>query len=142
MDTAETVNLSEIKSLSKKLARQIKGGEIFGLMGPLGAGKTTLVKAVGKELKIRHNIPSPTFILLQAFEARLAHREPRRASTKTKKKLLFYHLDLYRTKNFREVKNLGVLEFWGKPNTVTFIEWADKIKKYLPEKTRIIKFKN
>lgn len=127
-----TVNISEVPKLATKISGSLKGGEIFGLLGPLGAGKTTFAKALGKRLGIKHNITSPTFTLLHCFPARL----------KSKKSILLYHLDLYRTKNFKEVKALGLTEFWGKPNTVALIEWADKIKKYLPKKTKLIKFQN
>lgn len=124
------VALEDIEKFALRVSRSLRGGEIFALVGELGAGKTTFVKKLGKALKIRHNITSPTFILLQAFEFKLKA-----------KKLLLYHLDLYRTKNFKEVQALGLSEFWGKPNTVTFIEWADKIKKHLPTKTKVIEFK-
>ena len=135
MKKVKTTNLESIPALAKTTARQLKGGEIFALVGPLGSGKTTFVKAMGRQLKIKHNIPSPTFILLQAFETKLP-------ASGGKKKILFYHLDLYRTQSFKEVKNLGLGEFWGKPNTLTFIEWADKIKRHLPKKTQIIRFGN
>ena len=124
-------DLDGINILAKQLAKELKGGEIFGLVGALGTGKTTFVKAIGKQFKIKNEITSPTFILLQSFEFKLKG-----------KNTVLYHLDLYRTKNFKEVKALGLGEFWSKPNTVTFIEWADKIKKYLPEKTMVIKFKS
>jgi tRNA threonylcarbamoyladenosine biosynthesis protein TsaE len=131
MSKNTTLNLSQIPEAAKAVAKDLKGGEIFALVGTLGAGKTTFVKAVGKALKMKHLIPSPTFILLQAFEAKLKS-----------KKILIYHLDLYRTNGLKEAKALGLTEFWGKPNTVTFIEWADKIKKHLPTKTKFITFKN
>lgn len=125
------VKLEQIPELSAKIALGLRGGEIFGLVGALGSGKTTFVKSLGKRLGIKHEITSPTFSLLNCFNAKLG-----------RKKILLYHLDLYRTKNFREVKALGLNEFWGKSHTVTFIEWADKIKKHLPKKTRIIKFQD
>jgi len=132
MQQTQNISLAEIPQVAKTLAKKLKGGEIFALVGPLGSGKTTFVKALGGELKIRQKITSPTFILLQAFPFRI----------KPKKKLWMYHLDLYRTKNFKEAKALGLLEVWGRPDTVTLIEWADKIKKYLPGKSKIIKFVN
>ena len=116
--------------MSAEVVKKLKGGEIFALVGTLGAGKTTFVKAVGKELKIRKKITSPTFVLLNEYPAKL----------KNNKKILLYHLDLYRIQNFKEAAALGLHEFWGKPGTVTFIEWADKITKHLPKKTRLIKF--
>lgn len=132
MKPAISIHLIEVKSLAKTISNTLRGGEIFGLIGPLGSGKTTFVKAVGKSLKIRHKITSPTFTLLHCFPARLKKQKP----------VLLYHLDLYRAKNFKEIKALGLTEFWGKPNTVTFIEWADKIQKHLPKKTKLIEFKS
>jgi tRNA threonylcarbamoyladenosine biosynthesis protein TsaE len=128
-----SVNLNGIKPLAKEIAKALKGGEIFALVGTLGAGKTTFVKALAKELKVKHKITSPTFTLMHNFEAKIPS---------SKKKVFIYHLDLYRTKNFKEVKALGITETWGRPETVTVIEWADKIKKYLPAQTKTIKFEN
>ncbi len=132
MDNKYSLTLNDIPAFAKQLAQQLKGGEIFALVGPLGAGKTTLVKAVAKEIKIKHRLSSPTFALMHRFEAKL----------KSGKKILFYHLDLYRVKNFKEAEALGLREFWGRPDIITFIEWGDKIKKHLPAKTRRIKFIN
>jgi tRNA threonylcarbamoyladenosine biosynthesis protein TsaE len=125
----KTVTLAEIPALAKAISAKLKGGEIFALTGTLGSGKTTFAKALGKQLKIKQKITSPTFVLLQAFPFKLKN-----------KPALLYHLDLYRTRNFNEVKALGLLEIWGKPNTVTIIEWADKINKHLPKKTNFIQF--
>ena len=140
-----TLSLREVKEAARQIAKDLRGGEIFGLIGPLGSGKTTFAQALGKELKVKQKITSPTFILLQGFEARL----PRPAAEgnggqarKKHKKIIFYHLDLYRIKSFKEARSLGLMEFWGKPKTVTVIEWADRIKKYLPKKTKLIKFKH
>jgi len=124
--------LNQIPKLSGQISDKLKGGEIFGLDGPLGSGKTAFVKALGKCLNIKQRMPSPTFTLMHVFSARLKNKKP----------LVLYHLDLYRLKNFKEARTLGLTEFWGKPNTVTLIEWAQKIKKYLPKKTRLIKFKH
>lgn len=130
MKRVQYVNLDQIPKLAKDIAKNLKGGEVFALIGTLGSGKTTFVQALGRELKIRQKVTSPTFILLQTFPFR----------SKAKKEFWLYHLDLYRTKNFREVKALGLLEIWGRPDTVTLIEWADKIKRHLPKKSKIIKF--
>ena len=117
--------LSKAESAAKKIAKIIKGGEVFALIGELGSGKTTFTKALGKALGIRQTISSPTFVMMQQFEI-------------PKSKLFLYHLDLYRTKSFKEVKSLGITEWWGHPQTVTVIEWADKILNNLPPNTTII----
>ena len=121
------IALSKAESEAKKIAKTIKGGEIFALIGDLGSGKTTFTKALGKELGVRQTISSPTFVMMQQFE--IASRKP---------KLFLYHLDLYRTKNFKEVESLGITEWWGHSETVTVIEWADKILKDLPKNSTII----
>ncbi len=131
MDKVITTNLNSIPTLAKEIAKKLKGGEIFALFGTLGAGKTTFVKAIGKELKIKNHITSPTFALLNCFPVKLKNKQ-----------ILVYHLDLYRTAGFAEAKTLGLTEFWGQSHTITFIEWADKIKRHLPKKTKIIKFVN
>ncbi len=119
--------LSQATATAQKIAKGIKGGEIFALIGELGSGKTTFTKALGEALGVRQTISSPTFVMMQQFE--IASRTP---------KLFLYHLDLYRTKNFAEVKSLGITEWWGHSETVTVIEWADKILTKLPPETTII----
>ncbi|MDR3642777.1 MAG: tRNA (adenosine(37)-N6)-threonylcarbamoyltransferase complex ATPase subunit type 1 TsaE [Candidatus Doudnabacteria bacterium] len=130
MKQTSLVTLNDIPKFAKQLANTLKGGEILALIGPLGAGKTTFAKALGKELNIKHKITSPTFTLMHSFAAKLKQGKP----------ATLYHLDLYRTKNFREAKALGLNEFWGQPRTVTLIEWADKIGRHLPKKTKKIIF--
>lgn len=123
----DTVPLSKAGYYAKNLAKQLRGGEIIALSGNLGSGKTTFTQALGKALGVKELISSPTFVILQEF------------STTQSPKLIFYHLDLYRTRSFREVKALGITDWWGHPKTITVIEWAEKIKKYLPDKTIYLK---
>lgn len=130
MRTVRIAKLSDIPKLAKQVAKELKGGEILALVGPLGAGKTTFVKTLALELKIKKKVTSPTFTLMHHFPFKLKGQQISH----------FYHLDLYRTKNFREVKTLGIEEFWGQKNTITAIEWADKIKKHLPAKAKFFIF--
>ena len=123
------IPLSKVNAEATKLAATIKGGEVIALIGELGSGKTTFTKALGKALGITRNIPSPTFVMMQEFTV---------PAKRSRGKLFLYHLDLYRTKNFAEVKSLGITQWWGHPETVTVIEWADKILKDLPRDTTII----
>ena len=124
------IKLADARVEAAKLARELKGREVLALIGPLGSGKTTFTKALAKALKVRNKVTSPTFTLMHVFEAKLRGSKPG----------ALYHLDLYRTKNFREVSALGLTEIWTKPGIVTVIEWADKIKKHLPKKTTFLYF--
>jgi len=105
----------------------------LALIGTLGSGKTTFTSALARELRIRKPVTSPTFTIMNMFPVRLN-------TGRRKEPGIFYHLDLYRTNSFREVEQLGITDFWGKKNTITLIEWADKIISRLPKKTKIIYF--
>jgi len=125
--------LDEIPRLAKTIARKLRGGEVIALMGDLGSGKTTFTKALGKELGIKKNIGSPTYVIMQVFQGKLP--------TSPKKPIYLYHLDIYRTESFQEIKTLGITEIWQQPDSITVIEWADKIKRHLPRNTTYIHFK-
>ena len=127
MKTAYRLGLTEVKGFAQTLAPELRGGETLALMGELGSGKTTFTQALGKALGVRQNILSPTFIVLQEFLT--AKKTP------GGQPVYLVHLDLYRTKNFSEVAALGLDQLWHQPQTITVIEWADKIKQQLPPRT-------
>jgi tRNA threonylcarbamoyladenosine biosynthesis protein TsaE len=131
MKKIQSTSLNDIPQLAKEVAKELKGGEILALVGDLGTGKTTFTQHLANNLKVKYKVTSPTFIVMNCFPGKLP---------KNKKQVTLYHLDLYRTKNIKEVRGLGITEFWGKPDTVTIIEWADKIKRYLPKDTHFIYF--
>lgn len=126
-----TLSLNDIPRFAQAIARRLKGGEILGLIGPLGSGKTLFVKRLAKALKIKDKVTSPTFVIMNVFPLRLP---------KKNKAVVLVHLDLYRTKTIKEIKALGLNEFWGRRDVITAIEWADKIKNHLPKTTQIINF--
>ncbi len=127
-----STTVSKTEGLAKQLARDLSNGDILALSGPLGAGKTTFTQKLGKLLGIKKRITSPTFTLVNFYQAKLL---------KTKIPVTLYHLDLYRTNSFQEVKELGLEEFMGLDHTITIIEWAEKIKTHLPKNTIWINFK-
>ena len=133
-------------SFAKQIARTFKGGEILLLQGPLGSGKTTFVKALARALRIKKNVVSPTFTLCHAYEL------PKKKTTPNPSLLRrgipspyqggvrrgLIHIDCYRLKTPEEFLHLGALEQIGAPDTITVIEWPEKIKKFLPRQGRIL----
>ena len=122
-----TKSAKQTISLGKKIAKNFKGGEIIGLEGNLGAGKTTLVKGIAEELGIKQTITSPTFLLMKVYPVR-------------KNKLIknFVHLDCYRIKNPNDILGIGVEDYFNDPSSIVLIEWPEKIKKVLPGQTKKI----
>jgi tRNA threonylcarbamoyladenosine biosynthesis protein TsaE len=103
----------QTKSCGKKLAQLLEGGDIIGLRGELGAGKTCLVRGVAEGLGVGEKawIRSPTFTLINEYHGRLP----------------VYHIDLYRVSGHAEQEGLNLREYlYG--DGVCLVEWFE----YLP----------
>src|SRR5438128_711883 len=94
----DVANLGETEAFGRRLAGLLFPGAVVGLVGPLGAGKTHLVRAIAEGLDIAHpgQVSSPTFVLIQEYDARLP----------------IYHFDAYRLPNERAFAELGVHEYF------------------------------
>ncbi|MEI6378993.1 MAG: tRNA (adenosine(37)-N6)-threonylcarbamoyltransferase complex ATPase subunit type 1 TsaE [Candidatus Falkowbacteria bacterium] len=124
------ISAQETEKLAKKLAAGLKGGETIGLVGDLGAGKTTFAKALAKALGVKVRVTSPTFVLLKLYPARKGQIKH------------LVHIDAYRLDNTESLEHLGVKDYWGHSDTVTIIEWADRIKALLPRGSRMVRFQH
>lgn len=122
-----TFSEKETRELGKKLAATLHG--VIALSGELGAGKTTFVQGFGKGIGIKEKIISPTFVLIRQ------HKIP-------KSKNIFFHVDLYRLEDEKNLRQLGIEELWADSNSIVLIEWAEKAKRFLPKSTTYINFKS
>lgn len=111
----------ETKKIAEGFAKTTKAN-IFALTGELGAGKTIFAQGFAKGLDIEEKIISPTFVLIRQ------HQIPNSRKT-------FYHIDLYRLDQVNNISQLGLDEIWSNPNNIILIEWAEKIKDFLPQNT-------
>ena len=92
--------------------------------GDMGSGKTTLIKALVKQLKAQDEANSPTFSIVNEY------------LTPDKK---IYHFDLYRLNDFEEALDFGIEEYLNDDQAYVFIEWADVISELLPDNSQKIR---
>lgn len=114
----EVANLAATEALGRRLGALLFPNAVVALIGPLGAGKTHLVRAIAEGLGIANPlaVTSPTFVLIQEYPARLP----------------IYHFDAYRLPGSREFLDLGVHEYY-EAGGVCLIEWADRVIDALPD---------
>lgn len=131
MEKITTKNEKETFAIGVNLAKKLKGGEVLALFGDLGAGKTKFLQGLAKGLGVKNKVNSPTFNILKIYKIK---------GDKTIK--TFCHIDAYRLPSEKDLITLGVEEYFQDENTVTAIEWAEKIKKILPKKTIMVDIKH
>ncbi|MDD4332611.1 MAG: tRNA (adenosine(37)-N6)-threonylcarbamoyltransferase complex ATPase subunit type 1 TsaE [Patescibacteria group bacterium] len=139
MNKIITNSSKETLAFAKNFAKKLKGGEVIGLVGDLGAGKTFFTQGVAKELGIKTKVNSPTFVIMKIYNSTSSADGLKAKSSKLK---ALVHIDAYRLKSGHDLEAIGALDYFGRPDTVVIIEWADKIKKILPKKTKYINIKN
>ncbi len=115
--TLDLPDLAATEALGRRLGQALFPGAVIALVGPLGAGKTHLARAIAEGLDIPDSrlVSSPTFVLIQEYQARLP----------------IYHFDAYRLRTAGEFVDLGVNEYL-EADGVCFVEWADRVAGALP----------
>jgi tRNA threonylcarbamoyladenosine biosynthesis protein TsaE len=108
--------LEATAALGARIAAALKVGDAVALEGELGAGKTTLARAILHALGVTEDVPSPTFTLVQYYET---------------PKLNVRHYDLYRIENPAEVEELGLEE--ALDDGAALIEWPERALLWLPD---------
>ncbi|PKN03175.1 tRNA (adenosine(37)-N6)-threonylcarbamoyltransferase complex ATPase subunit type 1 TsaE [Candidatus Dependentiae bacterium HGW-Dependentiae-1] len=103
--------LEEVLSVAKKLKEQLEKHAVITFEGPLGAGKTTLVRTLLALMDVHGPITSPTFTYINQYENQ-------RGQT-------FYHFDCYRLASLNDFLAAGFDEYLYQPNSWTFIEWPE-----------------
>ncbi len=114
--------LSEIDEVATEISKRLKH-KIVLLNGQMGAGKTTLVKAIAKALGVREVANSPTFSIVNEYP--------------TIEGGVLYHFDMYRLESEEEAYDFGVEEYLDSGN-FCFIEWSERISNLLPEEVHTI----
>ncbi|MDA2936231.1 tRNA (adenosine(37)-N6)-threonylcarbamoyltransferase complex ATPase subunit type 1 TsaE [Patescibacteria group bacterium AH-259-L05] len=141
MQKITTTSEKQTRALGKNLAAQCKGGEVIGLIGELGAGKTVLIKGAAQRLGIKKTITSPTFVLMKVYKVKSQKGRIKFGQQKMAKIKNLIHVDAYRLDTSQNLVDIGLKDWLGKSNTVTVIEWADRVKDILPKKTIFVRIK-
>jgi tRNA threonylcarbamoyladenosine biosynthesis protein TsaE len=111
---------SEAPDIAQLILQGYPEARVFAFHGDLGAGKTTLIKAMGQELGVADAMSSPTFALVNEY--RSGTGDP------------VYHFDLYRLKDAAELDAIGFSEYVDSGN-YCFIEWPQLAEELLPPGT-------
>ncbi|MBI4945117.1 MAG: tRNA (adenosine(37)-N6)-threonylcarbamoyltransferase complex ATPase subunit type 1 TsaE [Bacteroidetes bacterium] len=141
MNPLSLKSLSELPAAAKQILSFAGDKKIFCFYGELGAGKTTLIKEICKQLGVKDAGSSPTFSLVNEYKtaaptlkegkgnSSLGREQtaPFRAGGDT-----IYHFDLYRLKSESEIYDIGYEDYLFSGN-YCFIEWPEKIERLLPE---------
>lgn len=118
-------SLAQTQAFVRRLAATLRGGDVLGLVGPLGAGKTTVVQMLAQMLGVPQRPRSPSYTLLQPHPL---PREIRGIRT-------LVHVDAYRVSG-PELMDAGLAEYLADPHALVIVEWADRVAKLLPPTTR------
>ena len=119
--SSRVVRLADLPALAGELCGLLGRGAVVALRGPLGAGKTTLVRHVAARLGVAEaEVKSPSFTLVNVYAGR---------------SVTVYHVDLYRVRGEADLGSLDLEEFLYDPGVVTLIEWPEVILSRLPPTT-------
>jgi tRNA threonylcarbamoyladenosine biosynthesis protein TsaE len=108
----------ELAGIALRLLKTFPGARIFAIYGAMGAGKTTLIKALCKMLNVKTEVQSPTFSIINEYFT--IQGEP------------VYHFDFYRIRKIDEVYDIGYEEYFFS-GAYCFLEWPELVEALLPE---------
>ncbi len=123
MNTLKLI-LENIDKVAGQFLQKNNHTKIFAVYGTMGAGKTTFIKALCKQLNVVDNVASPTFAIVHEYNTLENDR--------------IYHFDFYRLKKEEEILDIGFYDYMTS-GSYCFIEWPEIGEKYLPLETQKVK---
>jgi tRNA threonylcarbamoyladenosine biosynthesis protein TsaE len=106
-------SLDQIDKVAQEFIENNKDKQIITFVGGLGAGKTTFVQAILRQMGVVGPVMSPTYTYFNQHQAADGR--------------IIYHFDLYRLKSLQEFEMAGFFEYLYQPNSIVFIEWPEII---------------
>lgn len=124
MEPITITSIDGLPMVAEKILTSFKGKRLFAFQGTMGAGKTTLIKEICKQLQVVEVVNSPTFSLVNEYTTATGG--------------FVYHFDFYRIKKIEEAYDFGYEEyFFGEG--ICLIEWPEVIEELIPEDTVAVK---
>lgn len=125
--TQFTYELEDIEKAATAVIAAAADEKVWVFQGDMGAGKTTLIKALSNAFSVSDQVSSPTFGIVNHYENQSGE--------------VFYHFDFYRMDDPTEALDIGIEEYFysGK---YCWLEWAEKIAAFLPDKFFLIRINN
>ena len=115
---------AEMRAFGTKIGQSLRGGEIFELIGDVGAGKTTFVKGLAVGLEIDDDVQSPSFTINRRSDGRDG--------------LTLSHYDFYRL-NDAGIMSMEISESLNDPKIITVVEWGESVQDVLPADQIIVR---
>ena len=113
-----------MRAFGTKIGQSLRGGEIFELIGDVGAGKTTFVKGLAVGLEIDDDVQSPSFTINRRYDGRDG--------------LTLSHYDFYRL-NDAGIMSMEISESLNDPKIITVVEWGESVQDVLPADRIIVR---
>ena len=114
-----TYTLQQIEQTAQAVVNTMKNNQLFAFYGQMGAGKTTLIKAICQQLGVQEEVNSPTFAIVNEYKG--THQT-------------IYHFDFYRINHPEEALDFGLYDYFDSGNPC-LMEWPECIEPLLPDDT-------
>ena len=114
-------SLSDINAAAREFVDDMGERRLFAFYGPMGAGKTTFIKAVCEALGTTDVVTSPTFAIVNEYDTPSGHP--------------IFHFDFYRIKRLSEVYDIGYEDYFYGSDGLCLMEWPELVEPLLPPDT-------
>lgn len=120
----EVADLTELPEAAGRLLEALAGRRVVALEGEMGAGKTTLVSALCKIMRMDEEASSPTFSIINEYESSVTGDR-------------IYHFDFYRIETPEEALDLGLEDYFDS-GALCLMEWSGRVGGLLPDDTAVV----
>ena len=112
--------LDEIEKTAKYFLQLNQKSKLFAFSGDLGAGKTTFINALCREMRVTETVTSPTYSIIQEYATEIGE--------------VIYHIDLYRVKDEQEAMDAGIEDCLNS-DEICMVEWPERAPEIFPSET-------